>query len=98
MNSLAVIALCHYEGIDTELVKHGLLSFQGVKRRFTEKNVGSQILIDDYAHHPTEIKATIEAARQKYPDKEIVAVFQPHTFSRTQAFLESFAESLEVSG
>ncbi|WP_428911292.1 UDP-N-acetylmuramate--L-alanine ligase [Niallia sp. Krafla_26] len=97
LNSLAVIALCHYEGIDTELVKHGLLSFQGVKRRFSEKNVGSQILIDDYAHHPTEIKATIEAARQKYPDKEIVAVFQPHTFSRTQAFLESFAESLKLA-
>jgi len=97
LNSLAVIALCHYEGIDTESVRRQLLSFQGVKRRFSEKKVGSQILIDDYAHHPTEIKATIEAARQKFPDKEIVAVFQPHTFSRTQAFLGDFAESLKLA-
>lgn len=97
LNSLAVIALCHYEGIDTEVVRRELLSFQGVKRRFSEKKAGSQILIDDYAHHPTEIKATIEAARQKYPDKEIVAVFQPHTFTRTQAFLSDFAESLKLA-
>ncbi|MCM2531394.1 hypothetical protein NDK43_01940 [Neobacillus pocheonensis] len=65
-----------------------------MKRRFSEKKIGSQILIDDYAHHPTEIKATIDAANQKYPDREIVAVFQPHTFTRTQAFLDDFAESL----
>ncbi|WP_338472048.1 UDP-N-acetylmuramate--L-alanine ligase [Niallia sp. XMNu-256] len=97
LNSLAVIALCQYEGIDTDIVKQRLLNFEGVKRRFSEKNVGSQILIDDYAHHPTEIKATIEAARQKYPDREIVAVFQPHTYSRTQAFLDLFAESLNLA-
>ncbi len=94
LNSLAVIAVCHYEEIDEDIVKTGLMSFQGVKRRFSEKRRGSQILIDDYAHHPTEIKATLSAARQKYPDNEIVAVFQPHTFSRTQAFLGNFAESL----
>jgi UDP-N-acetylmuramate--alanine ligase len=94
LNSLAVIALCHYEEIDTAVVKDQLTSFRGVKRRFSEKRVGSQILIDDYAHHPTEIKATIDAAKQKYPDKNIIAVFQPHTFTRTQAFLEDFAESL----
>lgn len=52
------------------------------------------MLIDDYAHHPTEIRATINAARQKYPNREIVAVFQPHTFSRTQTFLDEFADSL----
>ncbi|MDP4085893.1 MAG: UDP-N-acetylmuramate--L-alanine ligase [Bacillota bacterium] len=94
LNSLAVIALCHYEEIDVEVVKECIKTFQGVKRRFSEKAFGTQILIDDYAHHPTEIKATIDAARQKFPGKEIVAVFQPHTFSRTQAFLEDFAESL----
>jgi UDP-N-acetylmuramate--alanine ligase len=97
LNSLAVIALCHYEGIDTEVVRRQLLNFEGVKRRFSEKKIGSQILIDDYAHHPREIKATIEAARQKYPDKEIVAVFQPHTFTRTQTFLDDFAESLKLA-
>ena len=56
--------------------------------------MGEQVIIDDYAHHPTEINATIEAARQKHPEREIVAVFQPHTFSRTEKFLDEFAESL----
>jgi UDP-N-acetylmuramate--alanine ligase len=97
LNSLAVIALCHYEEIAVEVVEFQLNSFQGVKRRFSEKVKGSQILIDDYAHHPTEIKATIDAARQKYPNNEIVAVFQPHTFSRTQAFLDNFANSLNAA-
>jgi len=94
LNALSVIAICHYENINTEIVQHMLQTFQGVKRRFTEKRVHNQILVDDYAHHPTEIKATIEAARQKYPNREIVAVFQPHTFTRTQTFLNEFAESL----
>ncbi|WP_059171430.1 UDP-N-acetylmuramate--L-alanine ligase [Bacillus sp. FJAT-27445] len=94
LNSLSVITLCHYEGVDVNLVKGQLKTFEGVKRRFSEKQLGSQTVIDDYAHHPTEIKATLDAARQKYPDREIVAVFQPHTFTRTQAFLQEFAESL----
>lgn len=94
LNSLAVIAVCHYEEVDVNVVENRLNSFEGVKRRFSEKTIGSQILIDDYAHHPTEIRATIDAARQKYPNHEIVAVFQPHTFSRTQAFLDDFANSL----
>jgi UDP-N-acetylmuramate--alanine ligase len=97
LNALAVIAFCHYEEIDTEVVRQQLLSFEGVKRRFTEKSVGSQILIDDYAHHPTEITATIDAARQKYPEREIIAVFQPHTFTRTQTFLQDFADSLALA-
>ncbi|MFL6517452.1 MAG: UDP-N-acetylmuramate--L-alanine ligase [Bacillus sp. (in: firmicutes)] len=94
LNALAVIGLCHYEETNVEIVKDQLTTFQGVKRRFSEKRIGTQILIDDYAHHPTEIKATIDAAKQKYPDRKIVAVFQPHTFSRTQAFLDDFAQSL----
>ncbi|WP_042354754.1 UDP-N-acetylmuramate--L-alanine ligase [Bacillus rubiinfantis] len=97
LNALAVIGLCHYEAMNAEIVKERLTTFKGVKRRFSEKRVGSQILIDDYAHHPTEIKATIQAAKQKYPDKEIIAVFQPHTFTRTQAFLEDFANSLSLA-
>lgn len=94
-NALAVIALCHYEKIDVDVIQQGLRTFSGVKRRFNQKTVGAQVLIDDYAHHPTEINATISAARQKYPEREIVAVFQPHTFSRTQAFLDEFADSLQ---
>lgn len=97
LNALAVIALCQYEDIDTEIVQKQLSTFTGVKRRFSEKVIGSQILVDDYAHHPTEIKATVDAAKKKYPDKQIVAVFQPHTFSRTQKFLEEFAESLNLA-
>jgi len=97
LNALAVITLSHYEELDAEIVKERLMTFEGVKRRFTEKVIGSQVIIDDYAHHPTEIKATVEAARQKYPDREIVAVFQPHTFSRTQAFLQEFADSLNLA-
>lgn len=94
LNSLAVIALCHYENVESKVIQAQLETFEGVKRRFSEKKVADQVIIDDYAHHPTEIKVTIEAAKQKYPDREIVAVFQPHTFTRTQAFLNEFAESL----
>ncbi len=97
LNALAVITLCHYENIDLNVLKEGLQTFHGVKRRFTEKRVGTQILVDDYAHHPTEIQATIDSARQKYPNKEIVAVFQPHTFTRTQTFLDEFANSLNLA-
>jgi UDP-N-acetylmuramate--alanine ligase len=94
LNSLAVISLSHYEGIPAELVQERLQTYGGVKRRFTETKVGNNVLVDDYAHHPTEISATLQAARQKYPEREIVAIFQPHTFTRTQAFLQNFADSL----
>ncbi|MFC0562008.1 UDP-N-acetylmuramate--L-alanine ligase [Halalkalibacter alkalisediminis] len=95
LNALAVIALCHYENVPAEVVAEHLKTFQGVKRRFSEKKVEKQILIDDYAHHPTEIAATIEATKQKYPTHNVVAIFQPHTFTRTKAFLNEFAESLK---
>ncbi|WP_100399908.1 UDP-N-acetylmuramate--L-alanine ligase [Bacillus sp. FJAT-44742] len=97
LNALAVIALCHYEEVPAQVLKERLATFPGVKRRFTEKEVGHQILIDDYAHHPTEIKATLEAGQQKYPEREVVAVFQPHTYTRTSRFLDEFAESLKVA-
>ncbi|MBM7644861.1 UDP-N-acetylmuramate--alanine ligase [Scopulibacillus daqui] len=95
LNALAVIAFCHYQNVPLELLKNRLVSFKGVKRRFSEKVHGSQILIDDYAHHPTEIRATIEAARKKYPDKKIIAIFQPHTYTRTMTFLDDFADCLK---
>lgn len=97
LNALGVIALCYYEAIDGMIVREQLKSFEGVKRRFTEKKIGTQIIIDDYAHHPTEIIATIDSARQKYPDYQIIAVFQPHTYTRTQTFLTEFAESLRMA-
>lgn len=96
-NSLAVIAFAYYEGLDMEAVKERLLTYEGVKRRFNEQEVAGQVIIDDYAHHPTEIKATLQAANQKYPEKEIVAIFQPHTYSRTKALLDEFAEVLGLA-
>lgn len=97
LNALAVITVCHQEKIPLNTLKEGLKTFQGVKRRFSEYKFDKQILIDDYAHHPTEIKATIQAAKQKYPEKEIVAIFQPHTFTRTKKFLSDFSTSLGLA-
>lgn len=94
LNALAVIAFCHYEEMDRK-VMHNLSTFGGVKRRFSEKQIGNQIIIDDYAHHPIEVTVTIDSARKKYPDKSVIAVFQPHTFTRTKTFLNEFAESLD---
>ena len=93
-NALAVITISYLEKMDVNNIKEALETFGGVKRRFNETFVSKQVLVDDYAHHPREISATIETARKKYPNKDIVAVFQPHTFSRTQAFLDEFATSL----
>lgn len=93
-NALGVITLCHYEGIPAEIVDQQLATFSGVKRRFSVLELEHHVLVDDYAHHPTEIRATLDSARQKYPGREVIAVFQPHTFSRTAAMLDQFAESL----
>ena len=97
LNSLAVIGVSYMEKVDQQEIAKELLTFKGVKRRFTEKRVPDMVIIDDYAHHPAEIKATIDAARQQYPDKKIIAVFQPHTFSRTIALMDEFAESLSLA-
>lgn len=97
LNALAVIAICHYENIDKDKVIANLRTFAGVKRRFSEKLMADMVIIDDYAHHPSEIRATIDAARQKYPDKEVIAIFQPHTFTRTVAMLSEFAEALNLA-
>ncbi|MGO1969983.1 MAG: UDP-N-acetylmuramate--L-alanine ligase [Levilactobacillus brevis] len=97
LNSLAVIAVAYFEKVNMDEIKHELADFKGVKRRFTERKLADMTIIDDYAHHPSEIKATLDAARQKYPDKEIIAVFQPHTFSRTIALMDDFAKSLNLA-
>jgi UDP-N-acetylmuramate--alanine ligase len=97
LNSLGVIALCHYEGVKASIIQERLSTFHGVKRRFSVMETDGRILVDDYAHHPTEIQATLQSAKQKYPDKEIVAIFQPHTFTRTAALLKEFAESLSTA-
>lgn len=97
LNALAVITICYLEELKIENIKQAFMTYEGVKRRFTETKVDDLIIVDDYAHHPIEIKATLETAQKKYPDKEIVSVFQPHTFSRTKTFLKEFSESLSQS-
>ncbi len=94
LNALAVVAVAYTEHLDASFIARELATFSGVKRRFSEQTVDDMIIVDDYAHHPSEIDATLDAARQKYPDKQLIAVFQPHTFSRTIAYLDEFAESL----
>jgi len=93
-NTLAVITFCYLEKINLNLVNEKLLTFQGAKRRFKETKVLDNVIIDDYAHHPNEIKAVIEAVRQKYPDKQIITIFEPHTYSRTIKFKENIIEEL----
>ncbi|MBY0222307.1 MULTISPECIES: UDP-N-acetylmuramate--L-alanine ligase [Sporosarcina] len=93
-NALGVITLCHYENIPAEVIDARFATFPGVKRRFSVMEFEGRVIVDDYAHHPTEIRATLDSARQKYPDREVVAVFQPHTFTRTAALLDQFADSL----
>lgn len=95
LNSLAVISICYYERLEAKEVAKILKTFKGAKRRFTETIVDDNIVIDDYAHHPTELKYTIKSARQKYPDKKLVAVWGPHTYSRTQAFKDNYIEVLK---
>ena len=94
LNATAVIAVAYTEKIPLADIQQGLLTYQGAKRRFSEKDFKDINIIDDYAHHPTEIRATIQAARQKFPDKRLVVVFQPHTFSRTKKYASDFEEIL----
>ena len=93
----AVAALCAVRacGLDTALMEQALTTFAGVKRRFEyHLRASDLVVLDDYAHHPTEIKALYGSLREMYPDKRICAVFQPHLFSRTRDFLGAFAEAL----
>ena len=96
-NAMAAIALACTVGIETDAIVKGLDSFHGADRRFQYKGtVDGVTVIDDYAHHPTEIRATLTAAR-KYPHQRLVLVFQPHAYSRTKAFLDDFAEVLSLA-
>ena len=97
LNALACITVCNMEGVDAEKIHSLLHTFSNAKRRFKEKTFGSVVTIDDYAHHPTEIRVTIESARQKYPNKEIVAVFLPNTYSRTKALMSDFISALKTA-
>ena len=93
-NATSAIALADICGLSTDEIQQSLGSYHHAERRFTEHKVRTNVVVDDYAHHPSEIKATIDSARRKYSDKQIIAIFQPHTYTRTAKFLNEFAESL----
>ncbi len=93
-NSLAALAVAMEEGIEFELVSKALGCFSGVKRRFEQiAKFGKCDLYDDYAHHPSEVSATLEGMRSRYPESELIVVFQPHLYSRTSDQYKAFASS-----
>ena len=95
MNALMALAMAKTFGTSSEAIAKALASFQGIRRRFSYQiKTPNLVYIDDYAHHPTEINAVHQAVRELYPNKKIIACFQPHLFSRTKDFIDGFAESL----
>lgn len=94
-NALIAFAMANTYGVEIDKIAKALFSFKGVKRRFSyqikEENL---VYIDDYAHHPTEINAVSQAVKELYPNEKVLAIFQPHLFSRTKDFIDGFAESL----
>jgi UDP-N-acetylmuramate--alanine ligase len=97
-NALAAIAVGLHYGLSSEAIVEGIATYKGVKRRF-EKIYSSDSItyIDDYAHHPEEIKAFLHSVKAMYPGKKVTAVFQPHLFTRTRDFASGFSESLSLA-
>lgn len=97
MNALMAIAMANLFGTPTVAIAKAIASFKGIKRRFSYQiKTESKVYIDDYAHHPTEINAVYQAVRELYPGQKVLAVFQPHLFSRTRDFADDFAKSLSA--
>ena len=97
MNALMALAMAKTFGLPTKDIANALRSFKGIKRRFSYQiKTEKLVYIDDYAHHPTEINAVHQAVRELYPDKKVLAIFQPHLFSRTKDFADDFAKSLSA--
>jgi len=97
-NALAAIAVSHAVGVPLDAIAEGLSKFRGVRRRFEIRGeVRGATIIDDYAHHPTAVSATIQTARQAFPGRRIVAAFQPHQVSRTQHLMNEFAAALALA-
>jgi UDP-N-acetylmuramate--alanine ligase len=96
-NAVAAVAVARELQIPDEEIRKALAEYQGVKRRFDYRFVSKQVVyIDDYAHHPEELRACISSARELYPEKNITGIFQPHLFSRTRDFADGFARSLSL--
>lgn len=97
-NALAVFALCITNGVDEQIIRNAFKTFKGVKRRFDfHIRRDDLIVIDDYAHHPTEITAFLSSVKTIYPDKKLTTVFQPHLFTRTRDFMDDFATALGLT-
>ena len=95
LNALAAIAVARELGIAPHVIAAALAKFLGVDRRFQILgDYAGALIVDDYAHHPTEIRATLDAARRGYPERRVVALFQPHLYSRTRDFATEFGQSL----
>ncbi len=97
LDATAAIVIAKELGLTAEKINELLKTFHNAKRRFAETKIGNCVIIDDYAHHPTEIKATIEAVKQKYPEKRLVVVFVPNTYSRTKDFKDDFINILNLA-
>lgn len=97
LDACAAILIARELEVPKDRIFESLKTFKNAKRRFAEEKCRDITIIDDYAHHPTEIKVTLEAAKQKYPNKKLVVVFRPNTYSRTKDFTNEFAESLNVA-
>ena len=96
LNSVAAVAVADRVGVDRETTRRVLQYFVGAERRFeVVGDFGGVTIVDDYAHHPTEIRATLAAARERYAGRAIWAVFQPHTYSRTRAMLDDFSQAFQ---
>ena len=97
-NALAAIAIAVDHGVTEDQIREGIKSFRGVKRRFEiHSSTSGAIYIDDYAHHPEEIKACLSSVRAMYPTQRMTVIFQPHLFTRTRDFAEGFSESLSLA-
>ena len=96
-NAAAAITIAKELGLTVEKIHELLETFHNAKRRFAETKIGNCVIIDDYAHHPTEIKVTLEAVKQKYPKKRLVVVFVPNTYSRTKDFKNEFVEAFNIA-
>ena len=97
MDAAAAITMVKEIGLEKDTIEKLLKTFKNAKRRFAEQRVGESIIIDDYAHHPTEIKVTLEAVKQKYPNTRLVVVFVPNTYSRTRDFKDEFIEAFKIA-
>ena len=96
-NGVAAIALAWLNGVTPEEIKKGMASFAGPKRRFDfHLKKGNIVLIDDYAHHPAELKASIQSVKELYAGRKVTGIFQPHLYTRTRDFAPDFATSLSL--